>query len=498
MLKKVLLTFLLIHSATVGLNTAYAEEPIVHNEELAGQTSENLTSPLVETSAEEPAVVFEDSQEVTTPENVNQDQSTDQKVTQGQDIKGDNGDPEQDQTADINVCQEQSVSASISCEDKIETGSEAQGEQEQTTSVETGQVQNVDSIGSVKAEQKQGTNIDSKQSQEMSLPEGQSVSQSQGTNAVTDQNQTAIAENQADISQGQGTDIVVSQKQELASKEDKQRQETTIDADQAQVLSTSGSSKMEQTQSAEVSGYIVDALKQAVEVGVKVTTKNYLEVIKDTTSHMVKFIQEIFVNDELVDVIDDSYALVGTDTHVKMTNYEKQYDWGSLVVGNSASIFFSESLEKYTSTMNSFLTLVFGLGHSGNGGSENPDPVNPDPIDPDPVNPDPVNPDPVDPDPITPDPVDPGLENPDPVTPDPVVPATSENTPPVTAENPVTTAPVVETVQKPAEPIKVETVVVAKKGNELPDTATGTYNYLVLGMLLTVGGIVFLFQRRRS
>jgi LPXTG-motif cell wall-anchored protein len=180
-----------------------------------------------------------------------------------------------------------------------------------------------------------------------------------------------------------------------------------------------------------------------------------------------------------------------------MTNYEKQYDWGSLVVGNTASIMFSESLQKYTSTMSSFLSLLFGLERSSNGGSDNPDPVDPDPVDPDPVNPDPVDPNPVDPGPVTPDPVDPGPVNPDPVTPDPVNPDTNVITPPATPENPVTPAPEVEEVQKPAEPIKVEAIAVAKKGNELPNTATSTYNYLLFGILLTVGGIVFVFQRRR-
>ena len=99
------------------------------------------------------------------------------------------------------------------------------------------------------------------------------------------------------------------------------------------MLSTSGSSKLEQTQSAEVGGYIVDALKEAVEVGVKVTTKNYLEVIKNTTSHVVKFIQEIFVNDELVDMVDESYTLEGTDTHVKMTNYRNNMTGEALLLG---------------------------------------------------------------------------------------------------------------------------------------------------------------------
>jgi LPXTG-motif cell wall-anchored protein len=510
MLKKLLLTFLLIHTATVGLNVAYAEEPVIHND-LAGETTEILTANSLETAVENPSVVEgqnqstdnPSNQELTPAENVDQDQSTDQKVTQGQDVKGD-AKEEQDQTADIIVCQEQMVNASVSCEDKVESDPEGLAEQKQTTTVETGQAQDVDAEGAVKAEQKQGTEIDSKQSQEVTSPEGEGVSHSQGTNAETKQTQTAITENPGDIIQGQHSEVVVSQTQELSEKQDKQKQETAVNAEQSQVMSTSGSSKLEQTQSAEVKANMVDALKNIVDVGIKVTSRNYLEVVKDTTSNVVKFIQEIFVNDELVDVIDESYTLDGNDTEVKMQRYEKQYDWGSLVVGNSASIIFSESLQNYTSTMSSFLSLVFGFERSNVPTPENPDPENPTPENPDPEVPQqPENPTPENPDPEVPQqPENPTPENPNPEVPQqPENPTTENPTPgenPVTPEDNTTTSPQEQKeVQKPTEPVKVQPIAATGDGNQLPDTATASYNYLLVGLLLTTAGITIFFNRRR-
>ncbi|MGX6445977.1 LPXTG cell wall anchor domain-containing protein [Neobacillus sp. K501] len=511
MLKKLLLTFLLFHTATVGLNVAYAEEPVIHND-LPAETTESLTENSLETVAEETAVVEDQNQSTDNPsyqeeipaENVDQDQSTDQKVTQGQDVKGD-AEEEQDQTADIIVCQEQMVNASVSCEDKIENDSEELAEQKQTTTVETGQAQDVDSVGAVKAEQKQGTEIDSKQSQEVTTPEGDSVSHNQGTNAKTKQTQTVVTENPGDIIQGQQLEVVVSQAQELSEKQDKQKQETAIAADQTQVISTSGSSKMEQTQTAEVKANMVDALKNIVDVGIKVTSRNYLEVVKDTTSNVVKFIQEIFVNDELVDVIDESYTLDGNDTEVKMQRYEKQYDWGSLVVGNSASIIFSESLQKYTSTMSSFLSLVFGLERTNVPTPENPDPVDPTPENPEnptPENPDPENPQqPENPTPENPNPENPQQpENPTPENPNPENPQQPDENPVTPVDNNggekgnTTTPP---QVLKPADPVKVQPIAATGDGNQIPDTATNSYNYLLAGLLLTAAGATIFFKRRR-
>ena len=78
---------------------------------------------------------------------------------------------------------------------------------------------------------------------------------------------------------------------------------------QAQSLSTPGPAKIEQTQTVEVKGSIVNTIKDFVESGVNVTSRNYIEIIKETTTTVANFIQEILVNNELVDRFSDDYSL---------------------------------------------------------------------------------------------------------------------------------------------------------------------------------------------
>ena len=577
MLKKLVLAILLFQFSTMGLHTGHAaaDEMVAADADSAGYTEATIPSDSPEgvvdvelsqtsTLAEEPIGSPEQQNESTagqdqvapsdagqdkpatseqkdavSEDTMDQNQSTDTYGNQSQDVNGE-AEVVQNQMANDAVCQEQSVSASVSCNDKLDSDVNGDLDQSQITKIEAGQLQSGVSSGKVDADQKQEIDVTSGQTQEVTLPLGDPLSQNQGTNASTSQSQSISAEEQAVFLQEQLTGVGINQRQQLSASEtkvDDQKQQTTIEALQNQYLSTSGSAKVEQTQTAEVKSKVVDTLKKIVETGVSVTTRNYVEIVKDSVSSMVKVFQEIVVNNELVDLYYHQFKLDGTEiSDAPQHKYEKQFDWGNLVVENSAMVHFNEELQSFETTMSSFLGITFFVNlfnnddkpDSNNGG----DPVTPPPGENenppqggdnggDPVTPPPgenENPPPGGDnggDPVTPPPGE--NENPtqggdnggDPVTPPPGEnenpPQDSDNggdvvtSPPV--ENGQVSSPTTETeVQKPAES-KPENVIytaaVSDKANSLPITASNTYNYLILGLLLVTAGSVFVLIRRK-
>lgn len=512
----------------MGLNVAYAEEEVVHTYEAAEQTGNQPTTTSIETTTQEQSFTVGDSEDSensslsteTVTENLNfptenesgsetiQDQSTNGEVTQNQDVIGE-AIIEQDQFANGTVCQEQSVNASVSCNDKIESDSQGPLDQKQTTSVEANQAQMVTSSDKVEAEQKQGTGIKAEQLQEVLLPEGESYAHSQGTDALTNQNQTISANNEAYLFQVQDAEVINTQTQQLSiadSIEDKQEQLTTIVANQGQSMSTFGSAKMEQTQTAAVKSYLIDTLENVVDIGINVTTRNYIEVFKDTTNSLIKIIQEILVNDELVDVVDYDYALEENDSHASLQTFHKEYEWGSLIVENSSSILFSEQLKTYQTSMTSFLSLVFGFGKTSNGVSDEPTP-NEDEELPSELEdgnteeePAPAYPEDDEEEELPPESND-GENGVDPVPAAPVGSDESDPKPNQGDKSQVSFTPVTTELED-VTPIKINSgdnnvQTPANNENQLPNTATNTFNYLLLGILLVSAGTVVFWQRRR-
>jgi LPXTG-motif cell wall-anchored protein len=481
MLKKILLTCLLLNTATMGLHIGHAEE---------------LSSPPVQVKDSNTTVLNEESNfeqnttdneksnvEIEFPE-VNQDQSTDSYVNQNQDVTGESV-VEQDQTGDHDSCQDQTVEGAPGCHDAIESDVDGQIGQGQTTNLSLGQYQTAESSAGVSAEQELGGRIISEQIQEILFGNGYIDTISQGTDALSNQYQSVETSNAANIEFGQVTDIMVSQLQELdttGEKEDEQEQLTRIEASQAQKVETSGSASMGQEQTAIVDGFFVNTLKEIVDIGVIVTTKNYVEVIQDTTKNVVKFFQEIFVNDQLLDRSERETALDLKDVHGSVQSVEKEYSWGTLVVKNIAFLFLDEPTENYTTLLGSSLSLVFGAERFGTPAPKPEDEVTP---------PDNGNGE----DPVTP----PTEEEETPETDNggtPIPPTKEEEVPaPASAPTPVT--PSVTVVS--AKPIKVEVAPVktAKVENELPNTATNHYNVLLFGLLLVAGGTAVFLQRKR-
>ena len=253
-------------------------------------------------------------------------------------------------------------------------------------------------------------------------------------------------------------------------------------------------------------GSIVNTLKDIVESGVNVTSRNYIEIIKETTTTVAKFIQEILVNNELVDRFTDDYSLEGSDSYHSHQIFQKQYDWGNLNVENLASVQYNEQLQKFETSMSSYLSLVFGM--IGNIDCPKPAPIeNNEP---------------------------PAENNNDDNTGTPPAPPTesgggdkgnsdvpaSETVQEPTGNSETNTgrsASSVQTVQTISAPVSeyhaqttaakagqdhAQTIAAPVsnnnvQGNSLPITATNSYNLLVLGMVLITAGLLYYTVRKK-
>ncbi len=541
MLKKLLITCLLLYSTTMGVNVGNVEaaETVVNND-TAVQQDVNLTEDSLKTpneAVEDHQDAIENDLKETIVENgTTQNESTDTKGSQTQDKTG-KAEVIQDQTADQTVCQEQTVHASVSCEGKLESDVKGEADQSQLTQIEAEQLQAGVSSEKVEAEQKQAMDLTSKQTQEVTVAVGENPSQSQDTNVRTSQSQLISAEEQAAFLQNQLTGIAINQRQQLStidSKVDEQKLKTEIEAQQTQSLSTSGSAKVEQTQTAEIKSNMVDTLKQFVETGVNVSSRNYVEIVKGTVNSVVKVFQEIMVNDALVDIYYHQFIIGGLETEASQHKYEKKFDWGNLVVENSAMVKFSEELQQFEATMNSFMGITFLVNLIGNQSGDQTDPNNGgDPVTPPPgENETPPQGGDNGGDPVTPPPSEneippQGGDNEG----NPVTPPPGENeTPPQGGDNegnPVTTpqsekgnvgdASVTSSPQENGQVssdlnneqiVKYNTVetkqekdvvsaVPLEKANTLPVTASNLYNFLILGCLLITAGVLLSVRRKK-
>ncbi|MEW8987246.1 MAG: hypothetical protein AB2401_09645, partial [Bacillus sp. (in: firmicutes)] len=401
---------------------------------------------------------------------VNQDQTSDSSAEQVQDIEGEYDLVDQDQTANNNVCQDQTVEAPVTCHDSIESDVDGQIGQGQTTNLAISQEQELESTGSIDAEQWLKAKIDSEQSQEVNYPSGESDELNQGTIAETEQGQIVTTSESAEVKLEQDTNITVSQLQDFNHEgdgADEQEQLTEIDADQKMTVDSAGAAVLEQVQNAIVEGYFVNTLMEVAEIGVKVTTQNYVEVIQDAAGSFVKFAQKIFVNDQLIDDSQRTTALKVEDIHGSFQSYEEEFDWGTLIVKNVAVLFVEDlATVDYKALLKSSLSLIFGAEQIGA-------PVT-KPIEEPPGEDDQEEP--------TTPPDDNNEEEPTPPEEPPTTPTDDNGTTPDSGETPSAptevennSAPPVTQVIAKAAPVKTIAKTTAE-GNELPNTATNQHN----------------------
>ncbi|MCQ6278539.1 LPXTG cell wall anchor domain-containing protein [Bacillus sp. EB600] len=440
-----------------------------------------------------------------------QNQSTDTQVIQNQTVTGGKT-TDQNQTANVTICQQQTILASVSCQGNVTSILDGHTDQSKTATIVAAQVQNVDSSANVKSEQTQKTGITSDQKLEIMCPCGETQSPQQGTNILTNQAQSINTSLNAELFQGQLTEVNHSQDQHLETSgggENGQRQLTNVEELQAQSLSTSGPVKIEQTQTVEVKGSIVNTIKDFVESGVKVTSRNYIEIIKETTTTVANFIQEIFVNNELVDRFTNDYSLEGNDSYHSQQAFQKQYDWGNLNVENLASVQYNEQLQQFETSMSSYLSLVFGMI----GNIDCPKPAPNDNNEPPAENNNDDN---------TSTPPAPPTEsgggdkgNSDVPASDTVQEPTGNSETNTGSGQQATSGQAVQTIAVSVSQDHVQTTVAPVsqdhvqtiaapvsnnnvQGNSLPNTATNSYNLLVLGLvLITAGGLLYYTVRKK-
>lgn len=433
-----------------------------------------------------------------TPE-VDQDQTTDSKVEAVQNIEGTDDDVDQDQTANNKVCQDQVVQATVACHDQVESDVDGQIGQGQTTNLTIEQEQSEESLGGIEAVQKLKAGIDSEQTQSVILPGNEIDTLQQKTDATTDQTQTVISENAADVKFQQDTDITVVQLQDFdasGEKADEQEQLTVIDANQKLKVESSGSALLEQAQYVVIDGSLVNTFKEVVQVGVTVTTQNYLEVVKDATGELVKFVQKIFVNDQLIDNSERETDLEVKNVHGAFQSYEKEFDWGTVIVKNVAMLFLNDEKTDYKAFLKSSISLVFGAELFGTPvakPNDDPPPGGDDQGEPT-IPPDDNN----DEEPATP----PGDNGEEPTTPpneeseeNPTAPTQEEN-------NSTSPTPKLETATVVKEVANAELVKAAPKSesqvNELPNTASNHHNLLLGGIALVAAGSILLFRKSKK
>lgn len=429
---------------------------------------------------------------------VEQDQSTDSTVDQVQNIEGTDDDADQNQTADNKVCQDQTVQASVACHELIDSDVDGQIGQGQTTNLTVGQEQEIKAAEGLKVNQNLKAGIDSKQTQGVLLPDDEIDVLHQETNATTEQSQSVLTENGAEIEFKQDTDITVAQLQDLdveGEEADEQEQLTVTEAGQQLKVESSGSAVLDQVQEAIVDGYLINTLQEVVQVGVTVTTQNYMEIVKDATGGVVKFFQKIFVNDQLIDRTERETALDEKNVHGAFQSYEKEFDWGKVIVKNVAVLFLNDETSDYKAFLKSSISLVFGAELFGAPeqkpstppGGDDEEPTTPpgDNNGGEPTTPpgdnnggEPTNP-----------PIDQPGEN-------PTVPTPGENPTPVSS-TPDSSTPSVVKAAASAAPVKTVTTS-DTKANELPNTATNHYNLLLLGIVIVASGSVLIFRKSKK
>lgn len=487
MLKKLLLICLLLNSATMGLQVVQAEEITPTQATESTQINDQLQpSQIVE--SEEQYYSNEDEIGLNDPE-VDQDQSADSTAHPVQNIEGDYEEADQDQTANNNVCQDQTVQASVACRELIDSDVDGQIGQGQTTNLTVSQEQAIKAANGITVNQNLKAGIDSEQTQGVLLPDDEIDILHQDTQATTDQLQSVLTENGAEIEFTQGTDITVAQLQDLdadGEKADEQEQLTVIEAGQKLEVESNGSAILNQVQAAIVNGLLVNTLTEVVQVGVTVTTQNYLEVIKDTTGEFVKFVQKIFVNDQLIDDSSRTTALDAKNVHGAFQSYEKEFDWGKVIVKNVAVLFLNDQTPDYKAFLKSGISLVFGAELFG--GPE-PKPTTPPGGD--------------DEEPTTPpddnngeEPTTPPDDNQGGEPTNPPIDQLGENPTPVSSNSDASTPSVVKAVTS-ATPVKTATTP-ASKANELPNTATNHYNLLLFGIVIVAAGSVLILRKSKK
>jgi LPXTG-motif cell wall-anchored protein len=467
----------------------------------SGQTGTNSENKMNEDNAEAdkaPSVPVEDSQgagktsdkKETMPENNSkQDQSANTQITQNQNVKGGET-SDQNQTANGTVCQQQTILAAVSCQDNIAGFLDGHAAQSQTATIEAAQVQNVISSATVKSEQTQNTGVTSEQKLEVTGPAGEIQSPYQGTNIITNQAQSINVSLDAVLFQGQLAVVNHSQEQLLEASgagENGQRQLTNVEGLQSQALSTPGPAKMEQTQTVEVRGSIVNTLMKNVESGVKVTSRNSIEVIKETTTTVIKFIQEIFVNNELVDRFTDDYSHEGSGPYLSHQKVQKQYDWGNLNVENLASAQYNEQLQEFETSMSSYLSLVFGMIGKEDWANPVPNENNEPPS----VNNNGTTGTP----PVPPTQDANGSSDGEKGHSDVPAPGNTVQEPIGKSETNVDNGQKVQTIAAPVS--KNNAQMDAGKGYPLANTATNNYNLLALGIVLITTGLLYYTLRKK-
>lgn len=453
----------------------------------------------------------------------NQDQSTDATVTQTQNTTG-NPTVVQNQQANVTKNQHQNGTNSTADQNQNVSVPGLNLTQGEVTSVQAGQEQTASSPKKEKVEQSQGTTLASNQVQKIALSSVEISIQSQGTVVSTKQKQTAEAKEQSSILQGESVGIKNAQSEKLRNV--KQKQETKIKEVQTQEMMTSGSASMKQIQSVKVKTNMIDTLKGISLKGIKETSINSINLIKNSVNTIVNVVQEIIVNNKLVDVNAQHYTVEQNKPLKTQQVYDQKHAWGTLKVVNTVFVGFNKQLQSLEVKMQSFLCLDF-LGNSSSSQKKHKKDCN--------------KPTPPHHGGTTVPPVHTGGETTKgpgcgdqggkPVTPPstgnggtPVTPPAgnegttkgsdgSQGSIPVTPVSVKTTPakPTVTTVSetkhvtteqeaKPTVTTKVQDVqnpASSKKVNYLPITATDNYDYLLFGSLLVVAGMVLFFTRKK-
>ncbi len=360
-LKKLFLIGILLLSPAAGINTAFADELAGNDLKAAAAAGADESNQNVTTAEQTGQDSSGNSNEE--PSNTQQSQSTTPKISQNQTVKGDPA-PEQDQYTNVAICQQQTTVIIAACQSENTNSNQGTANQSQTADIGAGQQQAVSSNGSANVEQDQETGLASDQNQNITFPSGIDFSQYQNTSIVTDQTEKAHTNANGDFWQEQWVHVFHSQDQLLLGTGTilgEQNQAAGIEASQVQTLNTSDSAKMKQTQEADIQSNQPEAGSNSAEAGVNVKTSNFIKIIKDTSANIVKFVQKIFVNGALADVVKQKYILNENNLSGSTAeqNYQKQFEWGNLEVSNYAEITFNEELQSFTAKLTSTLSLLF-------------------------------------------------------------------------------------------------------------------------------------------
>ncbi|WP_028399416.1 LPXTG cell wall anchor domain-containing protein [Ectobacillus panaciterrae] len=241
-------------------------------------------------------------------------------------------------------------------------------EQKQTANLQAAQVQSA--LSNAEAVLNQEQDVAAHLAQIQRFISGKTeIEQNQDTNVATEQMQYAHAgsESKAEIIQGQQTNVSSNQNSSIA--DITKEQQTEVTNVQVQGVQTSGSAILGQNQQVDVAGTNTTTADR-----VHVESKNLVNIFKRTMQTFVQFVQEINVNGQ-VERFQNEYEL-GQEDITHSQEYTKTYDWGIAAIGNYISVGKLFDTSDVLAGMSSFISIIFspkkprqdnpGSGQEGN------------------------------------------------------------------------------------------------------------------------------------